>query len=52
MFQPVWGLRLVGSKQLTSSTWWGFQYLQNSLRIWLRILSIVLEEKLKVLDFV
>ena len=23
---------LVGSVQLTSSTWWGFQYLQNSLK--------------------
>ena len=27
--------------QLTSSSWWEFQYLQNSSRIWLRILSIV-----------
>ena len=35
-----------------SSTWWGFQHLQNSSRIWLRVLSIALEEELKVLDFV
>ena len=26
----VWGLRAVGSMQLTSPTWRGFQYLQNS----------------------
>ena len=38
--------------QLTSSTWWEFWYLQNNSRIWLRILSIALEEELKVLDFV
>ena len=38
--------------QLTSSTWWAFQYLQNSSRIWLRILSIALEGELNVLDFV
>ena len=31
-FQPVWSgvYMLVGSGQLTSSTWWGIQYLQNS----------------------
>jgi len=38
---------LVGSIQLTSSTCWGFQYLQKGSRLWLRILSIVLEEELK-----
>ena len=27
---------LVGRIQLISSTWWGFVYLQNNLRIWLR----------------
>ena len=30
---------LVGSKQLTSFTWWGFWNLQNNSRIWLRTLS-------------
>ena len=30
---------LVGSKQLTSFTWWGFWTLQNNSRIWLRTLS-------------
>ena len=39
---------LVANMQLTSSTWWEFQYLQNSSRIWLRILSIVLEEELNL----
>ena len=29
-FQPDWGLHAVRSIHLTSSTWWGFQYLQNS----------------------
>ena len=38
--------------RLTSSAWWGFEYLQNSSRMWLRIASIALEEELKVLDFV
>ena len=35
--------------QLTSSTWWVFQYLQNHSRKWLRILliSMTLEEELK-----
>ena len=33
---------LVGNIQLTSSSWWEFQYWQNSSRIWLRMLSIVL----------
>ena len=37
--------------QLTSSSWWAFQYLQKNSRIWLRMLSIALEEELKVLDF-
>ena len=37
--------------QLTSSSWWEFQYLQKNSRIWLRMLSIALEEELKVLDF-
>ena len=35
-----------------SSTWWWFQYLQNSSRIWLRTLSIAFEEELNLLDFV
>ena len=43
---------LVGSMQSTSSTWWGLHYLQNSSRLWLRMLPIVLEEELKVLGFV
>lgn len=43
---------LVGSMQLTSSAWWGFQYLHNSSGMWLRISSVALEEELKVLDFV
>jgi len=38
--------------QLTSSSWWAFQYLQKNSRIWLRMLSTALEEKLNVLDFV
>ena len=38
--------------QLTSSSWWEFQYLQKNSRIWLRMLSTALEEELKVLDFV
>ena len=29
-FQPVWAFALVGSTGLTSSIWWGFQYLQHS----------------------
>lgn len=43
---------LVGSMQLTSSTWWRLQYLQNSSRLWLRMLPIVLEEELRILGFV
>ena len=43
---------LVSNMWLTSSAWWGFEYLQNSSRMWLRIASIALEEELKVLDFV
>ena len=37
------------SMQLTSSTWWGFQYLQNNSRKSFRILfiSMALEEELK-----
>ena len=31
-------------------TWCGFQYLQNSSRIWLRMLSTVFEKELKILD--
>ena len=31
-FQPNWGYVLVGGIQLTSSTWWGFQYLQISAK--------------------
>ena len=37
---------LVVSMQLTSSTWWRFQYLQNNERIWLSILSIASEAEL------
>ena len=51
-FQLVWDLHAYVSMQLTSSSWWRFQYLQNNSRMWLRILSIALEEELKVLDFV
>ena len=43
---------LVGSMQLTSSVWWRLHHLQNSWRLWLRKLPIVLEEELKVLGFV
>ena len=43
---------LVGSMQLTSSVWWRLHHLQNSWRLWLRMLPIVLEEELKVLGFV
>ena len=44
---------LVGSRQLTSSTWCGFQYLQNSSKdVAQIIIYIVLEEELKALDFV
>ena len=43
---------LAGSIQLISSTWWGLQYLQTAQNLWLRILSIVLEEELKVHEFV
>ena len=44
---------LVANIQLTSSTWGRVQSLQNSSRIWLRILliSIALEEELKVFCF-
>ena len=42
---------LVGSMQSTSPTWWGFQYLQSRSRIWLQILSAVLEEELKTLTW-
>ena len=51
-FPLVWGLHAVGNIQSTSSTWWGFQYLQTAQRTWLRIWSAALEEKLKVLHFV
>lgn len=37
---------LVVSTQLSSSTWWGFQYMQNNSRIWLRILPLALGEEL------
>jgi len=43
---------LVGSIQLTSSTWWRFSICKTAQRAWLRILSIVLEEELKFLDVV
>ena len=38
--------------QLTSSTWWESGFCKNSSKLWLRILSIALEEELKVLDSV
>ena len=40
------------SMQLTSSTWWRFYYLLNNSRMWFRILSTVLEEEMKALEFV
>ena len=43
---------LVGSIQLTSFTWWGSGIFKTAQRMWSRILSIVLEEKVKILDFV
>ena len=43
---------LLGSIQLTSSTCGGFSTCKTAPRTWLRVLSIVLEEELKVLDFV
>ena len=43
---------LVGSVQLTSSTWWGFSSCRTAPSTWLRILSVALEEELKILDFV
>ena len=43
---------LVVNMQLTSSIWEDFKYLPNSSKMWLRILSIALEEELKFLDFV
>ena len=42
----------MGGIQLASLTGGGLQYLQNNSRVWLRIVSIALEEELKVLDFV
>ena len=39
------------SMWFTSSSWWGFEFLQNNSRTWLRILSLALEEELKVLCF-
>ena len=48
-FHMIWGLRAVGSIWLTSSTWWQFQHLPNSSKIWLKVLSIALEEELKSL---
>ena len=40
-----------GSIQFISPTWWRFHNLQSNSRTWLRI-SVALEEKLKVLNFV
>ena len=51
-FQPGWGLHTVDNIQLTSSAWWGFQGPPQSSRPWFIILSVALEEELKVLDFV
>ena len=42
---------LAGSTQLPSSTRWGFQYLQNSLKHTAQTLSIDLVKKREVLDF-
>lgn len=36
---------LVGSTQLTSSTWWGFSLCKRAPRTWLRIFSLVLSLK-------
>ena len=47
------GLRSTGLWSTVSwlcLTWCGFQCLQNSWRIWLRMLSTVLERKLKILE--
>ena len=38
--------------QVASAPWQGAQYLENNSKIRLKILSIALEEELKVLDFV
>ena len=43
---------LMGGTQLTFPTWWGFSISKTAPRTWLRILSIALEEEIKVLDFV
>ena len=43
---------LLINMQLMFFNWCGFQCLQNSSRVWLRIFSIVFEEELKVLDLV
>ena len=43
---------LVGSRQLTFPPGGGFSTCKTAPRTWLRILSVVLEEELKVLDFV
>ena len=51
-FQQVWGLCAGGQHAVNFSTWRGFQYLQKSPRTWLSILSVALEEELKVLDSV
>lgn len=49
-FKPVWDLSAGGL--LTSSTCWGFLYLLNGSKTWLRMLSSALEQELRVLDFV
>ena len=51
-FQLVWGVHRFSQYAVNSSTWWAFQYLQKNSRVWLRMLSMALEEELKVLDFV
>ena len=40
------------SAMQSASTWKGFEYLQNSSKVWPKILSMALEEELEVLDFV
>ena len=51
-FQPVWGLRACGQHTATFSHLGGFSICKTAQGTWLRIFSIVLEEELKVHDFV
>ena len=52
-FQPVWGLRICGQQTVNFFHLVGVSVsAKTAQRTWLRILSIVFEEELKVLDFV